>query len=1458
MRINIILLLIAFLSIADFSRAQPKSHIEHYNSEEGLPQRSVMSIMQDKKGFIWLTTWDGLCKFDGYNFTSFKTSPSDSILMKNNRIDRIWEDTYGYIWLCNYNRETFRFDPKTERYVATFQIHNKPYRTTDIYTMPSGKVWLNSDMAGIICVMDTLHHFRLFSVEEKNLPNNQVNAVFEDSSGLSWILTANGLVNVSPSEKKNEAGKVFFNGRDGVTKGLQFFSAFETETEIWFGSNNGQVLCYNKNDQTFTPFDTGVQSNIISIKRVYDNLFIILTSNDGFLICDRNRTSMKRYNRSTVKELPTNEMLSCYIDANKNIWLETNTKGVVKFNIFEDRLKYYVPNDYGNNLILSPSFFIIEDNKGHIWVHPHGGFSFYDEKQDKLVPFFNNPLSHDWKFSDMLHDVCLDNQGNIWMSTRSGGLEKIVFDNTLFQLNDFYSNEGFLTGFEIRAMLEDSDKNIWLGNMGGTTLVYDLNHNFKGYLCENGIVSKSGKPLKAMAYSFLQDKEGNIWIGTKGDGVFVLKPKNNKYDAFYVEQYKNIPNDIFSLSNDIVYSIHEDEKGRIWIGSYGGGINLFDPDNKRFINCNNNLERYPIDIGFQIRTIRSCNDKIFVGTTFGLIVLSIDDKNLSISEYKVFSKGFNSEDGIRANDIHNIYVTKDQNVYIATFGGGMSKVISWDEKGFPLKFKTYDHTNGLHSDIVLSITEDNDHYLWINSEGSLSKFNPESESFEQFNDVSRVIDNQYFMEAVPLLTSDGELIYGCAKGILSFYPGKIAKNTYTPYLALTKFKVSNEDYPLQTKIDDTREITLTYKENIFSIEYAALDYTNPRGIFYEYKLEGFDKNWVNNQKQRIANYTNIPPGEYIFKVRSTNGNGTWVDNERSLLITITPSFWQTKWAYLTYVILFVAVLYIILRSIFVFYRMKDKVALEQEETEMKTRFFTDISHEIRTPLTMIVSPIENILDNEKTHPEIKPQLQLILRNANRMLKMVNQILDFRKIQKQKLQIKEVAIDTYIEDLCNTSFKIAESQNVKLVINNQVGPEKVWIDPDAIEKLIFNLISNSVKHTDSGKKIEINLFKKDKMVVLQVKDEGEGMTKEVLNKLFTRFTSYSKDRSKPSTGIGLSIVKEIVDKHHAKVVVESNLNKGTCFTIFFQTGIEHFRNDKNVEIIQSEETVNSSENQINLHPGNNEPDQANDKTDHRLSVLIVEDDLDLRNFIKSVLTPYYQVFEAGNGREGYDQTVKHMPDFILSDIMMPEMDGIEFLQKVKSNHEFSHIPFILLTAKTSINDELEGITLGADDYITKPFNVKLLIAKIENILRLRKQYADYLSTNEVAVKPEAKEKELTEGPKMTEQDELFIKSLKDFVVDNLDNSDFTIDDLVNNTNFSRRVFFNKVKSLTGLAPVEFVREIRIKRAAQLIKTQEYRIKEVTYMVGFSDVRYFIQCFKDMYGMTPSQYKDMFKN
>lgn len=1460
---SILVTILSFCILPSF--AQLKCFFEHYGPEDGLPQNTIMSILQDKKGFMWFSTWNGLARFDGYNFYTYKIQQGDKYHMRSNRIDFMCEDKYGYIWTLPYDNEPHRFDPRMEKFMGIRSLkgyENLTFTASKILTVPSGKVWLLSRNMGCVCVVDSTFNIDIFNVENGKIDGNLVYTVYEDAELNTWILTNNGLYNLSPDRKNISS---HFSEKSGVEISQNFFSAMELGDRIWFGSDNGRIWIYNKKGKQFELLETKSESEIRQIKNIGASQMLIATRDDGFFIYNQTAKSLKKYNTSTLPEMKVNKILSCYIDKSGNIWFETDYAGVSKFNPKSEIFKHFeLKTESAVSNVFPSNFFIFEDKVDRLWVHLRGGgFAWYDSVNDILIPFYNEPSSPDWRFSNMMHTAFSDRQGNLWMSTRSHGLEKVIFNNDEFKSIVVDPNVHSTINNDIRSIFEDSRQNLWVSTKGGKIFIYDQYSTQKGYLCSNGTIGHQ-TPLKGITYCITEDSAHNIWIGTKGEGVYKLTPKGDSYD---IKLYSYSSDNLYSLSDNSVYSIFEDNQKRIWVGTYGGGLNLFDEKEGRFFNSRNNLKDYPAKFGSQIRTING--DKygnICVGTTLGLIMFSPHFTSVSDIDYKFYTRIPEDNQSLSENDVYDICTTRKGETYIATFGGGLNKIETVDKNGFPTQFTSYTVKDGLPLDVILTIVEDSKGELWIASEGNITKFDPEKKSFETYSEVNRLIGGLNLSEASRWTTEKGIIYFGYSKGLLSIDPDNIKRNTFKPYVALTKFQVANKDLeiggnsPLKGYIDDIDFIKLNHKQNFISIEFVALDYVEPKRISYSYKLEGFDQDWVVTNKQRIANYTNLKPGKYTFRVKSTNSDGIWMDNEHTLSIEITPSFWQTGWAYVLYFALIIGVFYIILRTLFTFYRLRDRVELEHQQTEMKTRFFTDISHEIRTPLTMIVSPVENIVENSKTPDEIKSQLQLVLKNASRMQRMVNQILDFRKIQKQKLNIQETVIGEYVSDICNNFSKTAEYQSINLKFTNKSATDKIWIDRDNVEKLVFNLLSNAFKYTSVDKTIEVAVVsnRKDNTVAIQVNDEGRGMNKEVLNKLFTRFASFNKDKSKPSTGIGLSIVKEVADKHHAKITVESEENKGSGFTVTFPMGIEHFKNDDNVIFVYADSP--KEQDQVHQTPSIEketkiEPEKENEG-EQRETILVVEDDSDLKHFIITVLTPFYNVLDASDGKEGYEKAIENVPDFILSDIMMPEIDGIELLQKIRMTPETSHIPFILLTAKIDLESKLDGLDYGADDYITKPFSVRYLRARIENIILQRKRlYENFTLDRHSAIKRVKTDSDT--NLKITSQDELFIKKVKETIEANIDNSEFVVDDLATSVAMSRTVFFKKLKSLTGFAPIEFIRDIKIKHAAKLIETQQYTIKEVSYMVGISDTKYFTQCFKNIFGMTPSEYKNRMK-
>ncbi len=1460
--------ILCFLLLSLTASGQPVCYFEHYGVENGLSQHTVMDILQDKKGFMWFSTWNGFNKFDGYEFTNYITLPGDEYYIKNNRIDKIYEDKYGYIWLYSYDREAHRFDPKTEKYMglkSLSEFKDFNFSASKIVPTPSGKVWLLSDGMGCVCIMDSTFAVQTYNIDNERLSGKTVYSVWEDSKKNSWILTDNGLALVPANETDT---KKFFGEIQKKNK-LQvvqpFFSVLELDKEIWFGSDKGRIWKYQKQKGHFDLFEINATSPIIEIKKLSPNQILIVTSQDGFFIFNEQTGKTDAYNANNLPDMKTSQILSSYVDKFQKIWFHLPVKGVAKFDPLTGEMKHFtVKTEDVSNKVFPPNFFIFEDQKKRLWVHPDGGgFSLYDREKDILLPFYDEPGSPGWRFSNMMHAAFSDKQGNLWLCSRSNGLEKIIFENDYFQTMYLNQNTHSTVSNNVRAIFEDADKNMWISSKDGYIRVYDNERKLLGYVCEDGRIGNQ-TPLKGIAYCITQDKQKNMWIATKGEGIYrAVKNSSGQDLSFQITHYRNDPGDIYSLSNDDVYTIFQDRKGRIWIGTYGGGLNLIENTDKgkiRFINHRNKLKNYPIESGYQVRVVDE--DKfgnICVGTTIGLIMFSPDFESAEDIQYKRFSRTSGEKESLSANDIFYVCTTKKGETFLATYGGGINKIEETDENGFPLQFKAYTKANGLPSNVILSMMEDDEGSIWIASENNLSRFNPDKEIFETFGDIKRLMHGQTFSEASICYSHLGKMIFGLSKGIISFDLKQIRHNVSTPPMALVQFRLFNKlvpigekSSPLKQHIDYTKSLILTHKQNFFSIEYAALDYTDPEDILYAYKLDGFDEDWVYVQKQRIANYTNLPKGKYTFRVKSTNSDGVWVDNERTLSIEVLPSFWETTWAYFLYLIAFVLLVLVSVRILFVIYRLKDKVELEHEQAEMKLRFFTDISHEIRTPLTMVVSPIEYMLHDQNTPPEIKKQLNLVSQNTNRMLRMVNQILDLRKIQHQQMTIQEIEISPFVKDICGNFEKTARDKNIHFQFIDQAKDEKIWIDKDFVEKIVYNLLSNAFKYTSPGKSIQISVIKDNNSISIQIKDEGVGITREKQKSLFNRFASFNEDKSKPSSGIGLSIVKELAEKLHAKVLVESEPDKGSCFTIVFKTGLSHYDKDTNFLLVQKENSKQETTSQEN--ESYEELEENTMATPSKPIVLIVEDDNDLRNFLKTILAADYKVYTATDGLDGYDKALELVPDFIVSDIMMPRMDGVQLLQQIKTHVNTSHIPFILLTAKSNIESKLEGLSYGADDYITKPFNVPYFRARIENLLQQRRRLQEIYKSELVPGHTES----ITNIPQITSSDEAFMTKIMHAIEENMNNEDFFVEDLVSVAGMSRTVFFRKIKSMTGLAPVEFIRDIKIKRAAQIISTGQFSIKETSYMVGISDTKYFSKCFKKKYGVTPVEYKNQAKN
>lgn len=1473
-----ILYLITGLLCALAVKSQPDVFFTHYSSEDGLSQNTVMNILQDKKGNMWFSTWDGINKFDGYTFKIYKATLGNRIDLTNNRVDQMYEDEYGFLWMQTYDNLIYRFDPRTEvfeRVLATLE-NGSMLPVTSIRILPGGIVWLLTEKEGAIRVKTNPDTYRLssewYSEQSGLFPATRVYDVYQDRSGREWMLTNNGLGVLS---RKDRTPVSYFveTAKQGETAGQPFYAAQEHKDEIFFGSDNGRVWRYQQKDGQFRLLQLPASSRIVAIRSLGKHGLAIVTATDGFFIYHLQPENAEHYEAS---RLPRAAVRGIYVDRNSEIWFEQEVPGTVAhFNPATGVLKTETIAVEPTSTDRSrPAFHVHEDKYGTVWVHPYGGgFSRFDKKTNSLCPFYNGLTDADWRFSNKIHSAFSDRQGNLWLCTHSKGLEKVTFRPIQFSMITPEPHRYESLSNEVRALCEDKEHNLWVGLKNSKLRVYDKNRVERGYLTEAGTISRAGAPLRGNVYFMMQDSKDNLWIATKGDGLVKAEPQGGARYKLTRYQYRKA--DIYSLSDDNVYCVYEDSRGRIWVATFAGGVNYLTRNRdgqEVFVNHRNNLKGYPIDNCYKARFITGdYQGNIWIGTTVGALMVKGDFEKPEDARFHHFVRVPQDVHSLSNNDVHWIISTRKKELYLATFGGGLNKLQSIDADGHAM-FKSYSVENGLPSDILLSIREDDKGNLWMSTENGISKFVPKDERFENYADKG-ISFRVRFSEAASLCTSWGDILFGASNGVFVFNPDSIRKSSYSPPVVFSKLLVANEDVTpgedsvLKMSLDDTRELKLSHRENIFTIQYAAVDYTEPSEIQYAYILDGFEKAWNYVGKQRTATYTNLPKGHYVFKVRSTNADGIWTENTRLLSIEVLPSFWETPLAYLLYVLFVVLIIVTAVYILFTIYRLKHRVAMEQQMTDMKLRFFTDISHELRTPLTLISGPVEYVLQNKQLPADAREQLQVVERNTNRMLRLINQILDFRKIQnkKMKMQVQRTNVVAFTHKIMESFDSIAEEHHIDFLFETEKEELYLWVDADKFEKIVFNLLSNAFKYTPNGKMIKIFIHEDENTVSIGVQDQGIGIAENKKKSIFVRFENLvDRNLFNPSTGIGLSLVKELVEMHKALISVDSKLGEGSCFKVDFMKGKGHY--DDAVEFLQDDatagmETVEQTIDMDSAMPtasDGEEPLPEDRETETSKGVmLLVEDNSELRLFLRSIFSSEYRVVEAVNGMEGWSKALKFLPDIIVSDVMMPEKDGIAMTRELRADMTTSHIPIVLLTAKSSIESKLEGLEYGADDYITKPFSATYLKARVKNLLAQRRKlqalYREDLMPAGVVTSSE-EDVEEKKAPEMSSIDRKFMDKLVEVMEKNMDNGDLVVDDLVQELAVSRSVFFKKLKMLTGLAPIEFIKEMRINRAVQLIETGEYSMTQISYMVGINDPRYFSKCFKQKMGMTPTEYRD----
>ena len=1443
------LITLIFIISINQSKAQIKCKIENYSTEDGLSHDAISYMLKDKEGFMWFATWDGINRFDGKNFITYKATAGNNSNLGNNRIALIKEDASGYLWLRAYDNQIYRFNKSTESFLSVANIlGNNKIEFDKIITADNGNVWLTTIDEGIFIVEKKPHgqikisHFKQNSKNGFSIVSNNLNFSIKDSDNSLWVGSDKGLDHIITSKNQIHTNK-------NIVKNSDIKCLLIQNNSVWFGTKDGELRSYNKiHDKYWKTVITDKEINAI-IKSKSEKLLYITTS-AGELITFNTVT----LRTESILKISDSPVYKIYQDKQGLLWIEPDKHGVIMVNPAEKSIRFFSQQNDATFLQLTHTFGFLEDKFNRVWIKlKGGGFGYYNPKTKTLDYFFNKPGDQNQKFSNIVSSMYFDPAGILWISTNDRGINKIIFQKDIFQQRILVPDTKNKSENEIRAVFTDKSSRLWLASKAGKLKVYKDNLELKN-LFVNYKMDELG-----FVYSIIEDAKGNMWLGTKGDGLYKATPLNLLKSQYVVEQFKSDKKNPKGISSNLIYSVLEDRKGRIWIGTYDNGINVLEENkgNYKFIQ---QFKNYPVTEFNKVRYLaEGYKGQIWVATTDGLVTFNADSYNSSKIKFSKYEMMSNDKFSLGSNDILFIYKDSKGKMWISTAGGGLNQAIETKEN--LLKFKSYTKKNGLPSDFILSMVEDDQKNLWLATENGISKFNLINHTFRNYDAFDGLLKT-VFSESTSLKLLNGNLIFGCRNGYLTFNPKEMQNQKSTVKMVFTGFEINNKsasvqskEVPLKMDINYSNNIQLAYTNNTISIYYTVLDYRSSNKQLYAYRLKGLDDTWHQVKNQKKATFTNLPPGDYQFEVKCLNSGLYTNIPQKNLSFTITPPFWKTTLAYLLYGVLILVLLEISRRIAYSMIRLRNKVIVEQKMTELKLSFFTNISHELRTPLTLIVNPINEIAKNEKLSPLGNEYIETVRKNTSRLVRFVNQLLDFRKVQNgnEELHIENIELVSFVNEIKALFSQAAREKNIEIRTKSNSETLMVNLDREKMDITIYNLLSNAIKFSPDSSVITVELIlENDALLKINVSDQGPGVDDDKLQDIFKLYyETYSDNNKNVGTGIGLALSKEYVQLHQGTIYAKNNDKSGLTVSIEIDLNNKIFQvANKNNNLILPEEALKQQD--INNQNNDNQIINKNNN-DQFPVVLVVEDNHELRGFLKNQLKPFYQILEAENGKQGLQIAKNKLPDVIISDIMMPEMNGIELLDALKNSTETSHIPVILLTAKSSVESKIEGLNYGADYYITKPFDTDFLMASIENLIKYRKKIFENLKKKSL--------KTTISDPtdiKITSKDEQFLKNIIAIVEESLSNPDLNIDQIAKSVNMARVTFNRKFKSLTNVTPVEFVKEMRVRQAKKFMDAGETDIASIAYRVGFNGAGYFSTCFKEVYQISPSEYLKKLKN
>lgn len=1405
----IYLLFTSFFTVNSIAQQQINENndlkFENITTDDGLLHNSIKTTFQDSKGYLWIGTINGLYKYNGDTFKIYYSELGKPNTLFGNNIRTVYEDKQGVLWigtnkgLCIYNREKNSFN----------------------------RFFLNSD------------------IEESITLKADISSIYQDHLSNIWVGTSNGLYKLNSIEQNNYSHKYFSNSENKNSLSSNFVRAITQDhhNNTWIATFNGlnKLNYVSKDSVDFSRIDHEIlkKSNISKMLIDHNNKLWIVAGKEiynvifkGTKVFEIQNKNFQKSNSSEIKD----HYSFIHQDSKKTFWIGTINNGLIEYNSESNTFKRHRAKKNNPHYLKSNNIFnIFEDKSAVLWIGTiRGGLSKLD-LQKKKIDHFNLDQSNPSSLSgDLINSIYQDSQKNIWIGTFGKGLNLLPANSSKSQFIKLQlSNTSKLSN--IQSICEDKYGNIWMGVSGvGLAQVKLLSDNTLKIKIFDDLKSENSSVITRIPILY-KDKTGTIWMaGNSSDGLLKFNPSRKFGESPRLSNYTYSSENSNSLPGNQVSAIHEDSEGVLWVGTYGNGLVRIER------NQNNTPSKYTRIIG--------------------------NEKSLT---------------SLNNNSVFSILEDSEKNILVGTFGGGINK-ISKNQKNESTPIISHLTTkNGLPSNEIYGIIEDNNSNLWISTNNGISNYDISQKQFYNLN-VSDGLQGLNFRKGAYLKSDDSKMYFGGVNGVNAFYPDEFISNDVAPNVELTDFKIFNKKvHPneevdgtivLEKEISETENIILNHEHNSFSFEFVALHFAVPAKNKYKYKLEGLHTNWIEtDHTRRFASFANLNNGEYTFKVKAANNDGLWNEIPKTISIKVLPPIWKTWWAYLIYSLFAVFLMWLFNRYIVIREGFRNKIKIEKIEQEkikelnkMKLEFFTNISHEFKTPLALILGPLQNLLKVKETDPELKESISIMERNANHLLRLINQVMEFRKVEANELKVNTSRgnLIKFCEDILANFNVLAKKKEINLSFKCEVevGDIETYCDWDKMEKILNNLISNSIKYTpDSGNvKVSLsfinngiskqsNVLDVNSEIEIIVEDTGVGIPKNKISKIFRRFYQVEESNKSNSfgSGVGLALTKKLIDLLQGHIEVKSNLNEGSQFIVKFPVITSKTDVMREAEISSEKVIVSESGLVIN----ENIQKEIGDSIKTLPSLLIVEDNPDMQTFLKSSLEGSYKILQAYDGVQGLKIALENIPNIIISDVMMPNMDGIQFCNEIKQNEITNHVPLILLSARASIDHKIEGLKVRADAYIPKPFDMRLLKIKIQKLIEEREFLIEKFASKGITLDSQKI------GINHTEK--AFLEKSEKVIEDNLMNSEFGVEDLGRALSFSRMQLYRKFKSVRGLSANEFIRAYRIKKAALLLRETDLNVSEILYTIGFTNRSYFSKCFKKTFDMSPKEYSKKYR-